>query len=231
MANPTLSIVMPVYNERATLRTAVERLMKTALPVPYELVVVDDGSTDECTDTIVDLLGDQVRIIRCEQNRGKGSALRRGFAEAAGEYATVLDADLEYDPADFAELIAPLLAGDARVTYGTRSFGAHTAFSFWFVLGNKALGWWASFLFNTWLSDVETCFKMAPADTWRTLDIRSNGFGIEAEVTGKFLRGGDRIYEVPISYKARTREEGKKLAWVDGVEALWILLRVRLTGA
>jgi glycosyltransferase involved in cell wall biosynthesis len=229
---PTLSIVMPVYNEIATLRTAVERLLKTSLPVSWELVMVDDGSMDGSIGSVVDLVdGSVVRAIRLPANRGKGAALRIGFEAASGEFATVLDADLEYDPADFGALVEPLIAGEATVTYGTRSFGAHTAFSFWFVLGNKALGWWASFLYNTWLSDVETCFKMAPADTWRDLDIRSPGFGIEAEVTGKLLRRGHRIYEVPIRYKARTREEGKKLEWRDGAEALWILLRVRVTGS
>jgi len=222
---------MPVYNI-ATLRTAVERLLKTSLPVSWELVMVDDGSMDGSIESVIDLVdGSVVRAIRLPANRGKGAALRVGFETASGEFATVLDADLEYDPADFGALVEPLIAGEATVTYGTRSFGAHTAFSFWFVLGNKALGWWASFLYNTWLSDVETCFKMAPADTWRDLDIRSPGFGIEAEVTGKLLRRGHRIYEVPIRYKARTREEGKKLEWRDGAEALWILLRVRVTGS
>lgn len=228
---PTLSIVMPVYNEGSTLRTAVERMLKTQLPVSWELLVIDDGSSDACLDTVEDLIdGSTVRGIRLPENRGKGAAVRVGFEVAAGELATVLDADLEYNPADFVRLLEPLLAGDAKVVYGTRSFGAHTAFSFWYVLGNKMLAWWASFLYNTWLSDVETCFKMAPTDAWRALHITSGGFGLEAEVTGKFLSDGGRIFEVPISYKARAREEGKKLDWSDGVEAFWVLLRVRLTG-
>jgi len=223
---------MPVYNEIATLRTAVERLLKTSLPVSWELVMVDDGSVDGSIESVIDLVdGSVVRAIRLPANRGKGAALRIGFEAASGEFATVLDADLEYDPADFGALVEPLIAGEATVTYGTRSFGAHTAFSFWFVLGNKALGWWASFLYNTWLSDVETCFKMAPADTWRGLDIRSPGFGIEAEVTGKLLRRGHRMSEVPMRYKARPREEGNRLECRDGAEALWILLRVRVTGS
>lgn len=228
---PTLSIIMPVYNERATLRTAVERMLNTDLPVPTELILVDDGSTDGCVDSVSDLMdGRLVRVLRCAENRGKGAAVRAGLEGANGRFATVLDADLEYQPANFADLLEPLLVGDAKVVYGTRSFGAHTAFSFWYVLGNKALGWWASFLYNTWLSDVETCFKMASTELWRSLDIREDGFGIEAEVTGKFLRGGARIYEIPIDYSARSREEGKKLNWTDGVDAFWILLRVRMTG-
>jgi hypothetical protein len=127
-------------------------------------------------------------------------------------------------------MLRPVLEDDAKVVYGTRSFGAHTAFSFWYVLGNRFLSFWASFLFNTWLSDVETCYKLAPVSIWRSLEIKSRGFGVEAEVTAKFLRRGHRIYEVPISYKARGREEGKKLNWTDGLEALWILLRIRLFG-
>ena len=114
------------------------------------------------------------------------------------------------------------------MVYGTRSFGAHTAYSFWFVLGNKVLALWASLLFNAWLSDLETCFKMARTRLWRSLGLRSNGFGVEAEITAKLLRAGHRIWEVPITYAARTRTEGKKLQWTDGIEALWIILRIRL---
>ncbi|MEX0990762.1 MAG: glycosyltransferase family 2 protein [Actinomycetota bacterium] len=225
----TLTVVMPVYNERPTLRAAVERMLKTQLPVDVELLVVDDGSTDGCIEEIQDLADSSaIRLIRLPRNQGKGAAMWAGIKEATGEILTILDADLEYEPADYADLLKPLLAGEADVIYGTRSFGAHTAFSFWFVLGNKLVTFWASFLFDAWLTDVETCFKMAKTDLWRSLDIKSKGFGIEAEATGKFLKGGHRIYEVPINYKARSREEGKKLHWTDGLQALWILLRVRL---
>jgi glycosyltransferase involved in cell wall biosynthesis len=227
-----MTIVMPVFNEAATLRLAVERVLAVDLPVERELVIVDDGSTDGCMDTITDLVeGDPtVRTFRQEPNQGKGAALRRGFEEATGDLLTILDADLEYDPADFVDLLQPILHEDARVVYGTRSFGSNAAFSFWYVMGNKLVAFWASLVFNAWLSDVETCFKVAPTSLWREVHPRSSGFGIEAEVTGGFLRRGERIYEVPISYKARSREEGKKITWVDGVEALWILLRVRLFG-
>ncbi len=227
--SPTLTVVMPIYNEGATLRAAVERMLKTDLPVPVELLLVDDGSTDRATDDLQDLVdAGSISLIKHERNKGKGAAIRTGIDGANGEILTILDADLEYDPTDYTRLLEPLLAGDADVVYGTRSFGAHTAFSFWFVMGNKLVNFWASLLFDTWLTDVETCFKMARTSVWRSLDIRSQGFGLEAESTGKFLRSGHRIYEVPISYKARSREEGKKLNWTDGVEALWILLRVRL---
>jgi glycosyltransferase involved in cell wall biosynthesis len=226
-----LTVIMPVFNERATLRPAVERLLKADLPVPVELVLVDDGSTDGGRATLADLDdGDRVRVLHHPRNRGKGAAIRTGLSAARGDIVTVLDADLEYDPGDFRKLLEPLLAGDATVVYGTRSFGAHTAYSFWYVIGNKVLALWASFLFNTWLSDVETCFKMAETSTWRALDLRSDDFGIEAEATGRLLRAGYRIYEVPIEYRARTRLEGKKLDWADGVRALWILFRIRLRG-
>jgi len=232
MTPQSMTIVMPVYNEAATLRTAVERLLAVDLPVERDVVIVDDGSTDGCLDTIADLVeGDPtVRTFRQEPNQGKGAALRRGFDEARGELLTILDADLEYDPEDFVALLQPILHEDARVVYGTRSFGSNAAYSFWYVMGNKLVAFWASLVFNAWLSDVETCLKVAPTSLWREVRPRSSGFGIEAEVTGGFLRRGERIYEVPISYRARSREEGKKITWVDGVEALWILLRVRLFG-
>ena len=226
-----LTVIMPVYNERATLRTAVERMLKADLPLPVELIIVDDGSTDSSRATLADLDdGDRLRVLRHAGNRGKGAAIRTGLAAANGDIVTVLDADLEYDPSDYRKLLEPILAGDANVVYGTRSFGAHTAYSFWYVLGNKVLALWASFLFNTWLSDVETCFKMADAALWRRLGLRSDDFGVEAEVTARVLRSGHRIYEVPIDYRARTRAEGKKLEWADGLRALWILLRIRLGG-
>ncbi len=232
MTPQSMTIVMPVYNEAATLRVAVERLLAVDLPVQRDVVIVDDGSTDGCMATIADLIeGDPtVRTFRQEPNQGKGAALRRGFEEADGELLTILDADLEYDPADFVALLQPILHEDARVVYGTRSFGSNAAYSFWYVMGNKLVAFWASLVFNAWLSDVETCLKIAPTSLWRDIRPRSSGFGIEAEVTGGFLRRGERIYEVPITYKARSREEGKKITWVDGVEALWILLRVRLVG-
>lgn len=227
----SLTIVMPVYNERDTLRTALDRLLAVQMPVPTEILVVDDGSTDGCTETIADhVASGAVRLVVQDPNQGKGKALRRGIAEATGDLLTILDADLEYDPADFPALLAPILDGDARVAYGARSYGGHAAYSFWFVIGNKMLAMWASLLFDAWLTDIETCLKVAPTATWRSLDLQSNGFGIEAELTGKLLARGERIFEVPISYRARGREEGKKIQWTDGVAALWILARIRVRG-
>jgi dolichol-phosphate hexosyltransferase len=231
MTSPVLTIVMPTYNERPTLRSAMERVLKTDLPVPFELLVVDDGSTDGCLDAVADLAEPgRVRLLRHARNRGKGAALRTGIEAAAGDLLTVFDADLEYDPADLRALLAPILAGDAKVTYGTRAFGSHTAFSFWYVVGNKVVNLWASFLFDAWLSDVYTCLKLAQTQLWRSLDLRSNGFGIEAEVTGKLLARGLAIYEVPIRYRARSRTEGKKIRAADGLQGMGVLLRVRLLG-
>ncbi len=227
----SLTILMPVYNERGTLRTALDRLLAVPMPVPTEVLVVDDGSTDGCTEAISDLVeAGAVRLIRQHPNQGKGAALRRGIAEATGELLAILDADLEYDPADFPALLAPILDGDARVVYGARSYGGHAAYSFWFVVGNKMLALWASLLFDAWLTDIETCLKVAPTTTWRTVDLQSNGFGIEAELSAKLLSRRERIFEVPISYRARGREEGKKIQWTDGVAALWILARIRVRG-
>ncbi len=232
MSRPELlTVVMPVYNERATLRAAVERLLKTDLPLPVELVIVDDGSHDGSLDSVSDLSEPgRVRLIRHNLNRGKGAALRTGIEAATGDILTVLDADLEYEPKDLGRLLEPILSGEARVTYGTRAFGAHTAFSFWYVIGNKLVNLWASFLFDAWLSDVYTCLKMAPTSSWRALDLRSDGFGIEAEVTGRWLSRGEPIYEVPVTYRARAREEGKKIRPSDGLKAMWVLLRIKLAG-
>lgn len=229
MESRSITVVMPVYNEKATLRHALERLLAVDMPLDTEVLVVDDGSTDGCLDTIADMVDDgRVRLVRQSPNQGKGAALRRGIQEAEGDLLTVLDADLEYDPGDFPALLQPILEEGARVVYGKRSYGGHAAYSFWYVIGNKALAFWASFLYDAWLSDIETCLKVAPTALWRTVSLTSSGFGIEAEVTGKFLRSGERIFEVPISYRARGREEGKKIQWTDGVAALWILLRLRL---
>jgi glycosyltransferase involved in cell wall biosynthesis len=224
-----LTVVMPVYNERERLRESVERLLKTPLPLPVELVMVDDGSTDGSAESVLDLLeAGRIRLIQHRRNRGKGAAVRTGIELATGDLLTIFDADLEYDPSDYSRLLEPILSGEARVVFGTRAFGAHTAFSFWYVVGNKLVNMWASFLFNAWLSDVYSCYKMAYTSLWRSMDLRSDGFGMEAESTAKFLLRGERIYEVPITYRARTREEGKKIRAVDGLRALWILLRHRV---
>jgi dolichol-phosphate hexosyltransferase len=226
-----LSILMPVYNERATLASAVKEVLNVAFPCEVELVIVDDGSTDG-TRELYGELGDDPRVSvhLHDRNRGKGAAIATAAGVASGDYVIMCDADLEYAPAEIPALLAPVLAGDAEVVYGTRSFGAHNSYSFVYVLGNKGVTLCANVLFNCYLSDLETCFKLVPAGLYRELGVRETGFGMEAEVTAKLLKRGIRPYEVPITYKARSREAGKKLTWRDGVAALWILTRVRFFG-
>ena len=154
---------------------------------------------------------------------GKGAAVRTGAGHAKGDYLVILDADLEYDPQDIPRLLEPVLDRRATVVYGSRTFGSHTAYSFWYVMGNKMVTMAANVLFNSYISDLETGYKLMPVDLYRSLSIRSKGFGMEAETTGKLLRSGIRPYEIPISYRARSREEGKKITWMDGVDALRIL--------
>ena len=220
---------MPVYNERDTLASAVKDVLNVTFPCEVELVVVDDGSTDGTRDLYRSLGDPRVSVHMHERNRGKGAAIRTAAAAASGDYVIMCDADLEYAPAEIPSLLTPVIAGDAEVVYGTRTFGSHNAYSYAYVLGNKGVTTFANVLFNCYISDLETCFKLIPAGLYRDLNIRETGFGMEAEVTGKLLRRGIRPYEVPISYKARSREAGKKLTWRDGVEALWILFRERFT--
>jgi glycosyltransferase involved in cell wall biosynthesis len=220
---------MPVYNEVHTLTTAVKDVLDVDYPCDVELVIVDDGSTDGTRDLYDSLRSDgRVSIHLHEVNQGKGAAIRTAARVATGDYVIPCDADLEYLPSEIPSLLAPILRGDTEVVYGTRTFGSHNAYSYLYVLGNRGVTTAANILFNCYISDLETCFKLLPTDLYRSLDIREKGFGMEAEITGKLLRRGVRPYEVPISYKARSREEGKKLTWRDGVEALVILVRERL---
>jgi glycosyltransferase involved in cell wall biosynthesis len=222
-----LSILMPVYNESATLLMAVKRVLDVEYPCKIELIAVDDGSVDSSLALLNSFDDSRLRVISHERNRGKGAAIRTASEAATGDYMIICDADLEYRPEEIPMLLAPVIAGDAEVVYGTRSFGSHNAYSYWYVLGNRGVTLAANLLFNCYVSDLETCFKLLPTTLYRSLDIRAAGFGMEAQVTARLLKGGFRPYEVPISYRARSREEGKKLTWRDGVEALWILGRER----
>jgi glycosyltransferase involved in cell wall biosynthesis len=225
-----LSILMPVYNEFATLATVVKEVLRVEYPCEIELVIVDDGSTDGTRDLYSSFESDpRVSVHLHKANRGKGAAIRTAAEVASGDYIIMCDADLEYSPAEIPSLLAPVLRGEAKVVYGTRTFGSHNAYSYLYVLGNRGVTTAANVLFNCYISDLETCFKLIPRVLYLDLDIREQGFGMEAEVTGKLLRRGVRPYEVPISYKARSREEGKKLTARDGVEAWWILARQRFS--
>jgi glycosyltransferase involved in cell wall biosynthesis len=222
-----LSVLVPVYNEAPTVVAAVKRMQDVDYPCEVEFVVVDDGSTDGTRDLLRAITDERTTVLHHSHNRGKGAAIRTAADTAAGDYLVILDADLEYSPDEIPLLLQPILSGEAEVVYGTRSFGAHTSYSFWYVVGNKAVTMFACAIFDCWISDLETCFKLLPLPLYRELDIRAQGFGMEAELTGKLLGRGYRPFEVPITYKARSREEGKKLTWCDGVEAIWILARER----
>jgi len=223
-----LSILMPVYNEEARLPEALKQALSVDYPCDVEFVVVNDGSQDGTAEILARVDDTRVTVVTQARNQGKGAAIRAGVERATGTYLVILDADLEYDPQDIPRLLAPVLDGRAEVVYGNRTFGSHSSFSFWYVMGNKAVTTAANMMFNCYLGDLETCFKLMPVELYRSLDVKSKGFGMEAEVTGKLLRRAVRPYEVPISYRARTREEGKKITWRDGVEALWILARERM---
>lgn len=224
-----VSLVMPVFNERATVERAIAAVVDAGISDSFELIVVDDGSRDGTTDILRD--GDwpeQVRVLYHERNRGKGAALRTALAEVRGSYTTIMDADLEYDPADVPSLLEPLRRGDADAVFGTRGFQSHSAYSFWYVVGNHAVTFAANLIYNSWISDMMTGQKAIRTELFRSLPLRERGFAIEAEITARLLRRGVRIYEVPIVYRARSREEGKKLTALDGLRVLVTLLRCRV---
>ncbi len=228
---PALSVLMPVFNEETTVQAAIERVLAVESQVDggLEVVVVDDGSTDGTSELLDQTAWPAaVRVFHHDGNRGKGSAIRTALQHARGEYSTILDADLEYDPANFLALLRPLLTDDAEAVYGVRGFQAHSAYSFWYVVGNKAVTFVANVLYNVWLSDLMTCHKVMGTSLFRSLPLRTRGFAIEAEITARLLQAGARIYEVPITYRARSRGEGKKLTARDGFRVLATLARCRL---
>jgi glycosyltransferase involved in cell wall biosynthesis len=224
-----LTVAMPVYNERATVERAIAGVLDANLSKSLELLVVDDGSTDGTRELLrATSWPEQVRVLYHDRNRGKGAALRTALAEARGRWTTVMDADLEYDPRDIPLLLEPLRAGRSEAVYGTRAFKSHSAFSFWYVVGNRGVTFVANLLYNSWISDMMTGHKAMATDLFRSLDLRERGFAIEAEITARLLRRGIRIYEVPIEYVARGREQGKKLTAVDGMRVVRTLVRCRL---
>ena len=225
-----LSVLMPVYNEQATLQKVLDRVLAIEWQpeVEVEFVIVNDGSVDQTASILDAIVDSRVTVFHQPQNQGKGAAIRKAAGLATGEYLIICDADEEYRPQEIPGLLQPILDGEAKIVYGTRTFGSHTSYSYWYVIGNCGVNLFTNIMFNAYVSDVETCYKLMPVSLYRSLHITSNGFGMEAEITGKLLARGYRPYEVPISYKARTRAEGKKITAWDGVEALWILLKIRL---
>jgi glycosyltransferase involved in cell wall biosynthesis len=231
-----LSILMPVYNERERVERAIAEVLETELPVEFELVVVDDGSTDGTREILRELISNahppgRVRLFEHPENRGKGAAVQTALAQANGEYAAIFDADLEYDPGDLALLMPPLLDGRANVCFGVRAFDGYTSHSFLFVLGNKGVTLACNVLYNVYLHDIMTCHKMIRTDLFRSLALRSPGFGIEPEITARLVQHGERIFEVPVHYRARATAEGKKLTALDGFRVIAVLVRCRLSPA
>lgn len=222
-----LSILIPVYDERSTVGEAVRRARAVELPIEREIIIVDDGSTDGTGEVIDQLADSTVRVIHQPHNMGKGAAIRRGLEASTGDWVIVYDADLEYDPRDWPAMLRPVLEGDAAVVYGSRFTGERRNMLFWHWVGNRFLSLITNVLYNTTLSDMETCSKLIDGKLARSLRLTANRFDIEPEVTAKILRLGYRIYEVPIRYTGREVEEGKKISWRDGLPALWRLMAVR----
>ena len=223
----TLSVIVPVFNERSTVAEIVRRMRSVELPVEREIVVVDDGSDDGTGAVLTQLRDSTVRVIAHPQNRGKGAAIRTGLESATGDLVLVQDADLEYDPEDWPRLLAPVLKGRARVVYGSRFTGERRNMLFLHWVGNRFLSLVTNVLYNSTLSDMETCYKLFDRRVLDGIQLQADRFDFEPEFTAKMLRRGIRIYEVPISYAGRELSEGKKITWQDGFTALWTLVKYR----
>jgi len=226
LTNPLLSVVMPVYNERSTVEEIVRRVV--AVPLRIQLVVVDDGSSDGTREILARLqeeLG--FTLVLQQRNAGKGAALRRGFEEVTGDLVVIQDADLEYSPEELPSLIELICQGRADVVYGSRFLGRHRVFMFSHYVGNRIVTMLTNVLYNTMLTDMETCYKVMRTEVLRSFTLHSDGFGIEPELTAKIFKRGYRVYEVPITYDGRGYEQGKKITWRDGLVALWVLVRYR----
>ncbi|MEA2364137.1 MAG: hypothetical protein QOD71_3282 [Thermoleophilaceae bacterium] len=221
---------MPVYNEVATVKRAIDEVLAADIGMDIELIVVDDGSTDGTLE-VLERGGwpATVRVLKHGRNQGKGAAVRTALADARGEFAAIFDADLEYDPGDLANLLPPLVNGDTNAVFGVRVFDGYTSHSFLYVLGNRGVTLVANVLFNVYLRDLMTCHKAIRTDVFKSLSLQASGFAIEPEIAARLLQRGERIFEVPVHYKARGSDEGKKLTGMDGVRVVATLLRCRLT--
>ena len=228
--SPLISIVVPVFNEARTVAEVIERLIEIELPAPREILVVNDGSTDG-TREVLDRVArrPELRIIHAEKNGGKGSAIRIGFSKAAGTIVAIQDADLELDPAQIAELVQPILDGRTKVVYGSRFLGARPDAPWLSIFANQVLTGVTNLLFGGRLTDMETCYKVMAREIAQSLDLESNRFDIEPEITAKLLRAGHSILELPIRFEPRSRAQGKKIGWRDGFRAIQVLLKYRFS--
>jgi len=228
LVDPLLSVVMPVFNERTTLEEIVGRVL--AVPLRIELIAVDDASTDGSRELLETMSRERgFRLVRQERNRGKGAAVRRGIEAATGDVIVVQDADLEYSPEEYPELLDLIVRGKADAVFGSRFIGRHRCFLFTHYLANLFLNLVTNVLYNTTMTDMETCFKAVRADLLKDLELRSDRFGIEPEITAKLFKRAARVYEVPITYEGRDYSEGKKITWRDAFPALWTLVKYRFT--
>ena len=224
--DPLLTVVMPVYNEKSTLEEIVARVL--AVPLRLELVAVDDASTDGTREMLERLSQERgFRLFKQERNQGKGAAVRRGIAEAQGDIVVIQDANLEYSPEEYPELVELIVKGKADAVFGSRFIGRHRCHLFTHYLANLFLNLVTNVLYNTTMTDMETCFKAVRAELLQSLDLKSDRFGIEPEITAKLFKRGARVYEVPITYEGRDYTEGKKITWRDGFPALWTLVKYR----
>jgi glycosyltransferase involved in cell wall biosynthesis len=223
-----LSIIVPVYNERNTVQELLRRVRAVDLgEIAKEIIIVDDGSTDGTGDILRLEEDSSTKVLRREKNRGKGAAVRAALPHATGDYVIIQDADLEYDPEDYRAMLAPVMKSKADVVYGSRFTGEHRDMLYWHWVGNKFLSLMTNVLYNTTLSDMETCYKLFSRESLEGIEIKSDRFEFEPEITAKILKKKFRIYEVPVSYAGREYEEGKKIVWMDGFKALWALLKYR----
>lgn len=227
--SPGLTVIVPFRNEEATLYRALERLLAVDFDFEVEVIAVDDGSTDRSVDSIRGLLHDaRIKLVRLPGGRGKGHAVRAGLAVSRGWLVAILDADLEYDARDLIPLVEAIRSEKTTVAYGSRPPDRESFYSFWYMVGGRATSLWATLLFGSPVRDMHTSLKVAPRSVWESLALERNGFDLDSEITAKFLRSGYRILEIPVSYKARTRAEGKKLRWTAGLKSILVITQIRM---
>lgn len=219
-----ISVIVPVYNEKNNIKFVLEEVLKQDV---YEVIVVDDGSTDGTKEILQNLSYPNIKVVFHQKNSGKGAAVRTGLKYVTGDVIIIQDADLEYDPSEYDKLLTPIRKGKADVVYGSRFKGVTRVFYFWHYVGNKFLTLIANLLYNSTLSDMETCYKVFKRDCIKDLKLKSNGWGFDPEITAYFFKKGYRIVEVPISYYGRTYEEGKKIKWKHGFIVLWTIIKCR----